>query len=237
MSLLNTPLSDQEIDHLNRFLLERIPVAEAELSEGGVDEGVLDISELDGFLTAIISGPRPVMPSEWLPVVWGEFEPEWASAEESESIISLVLRHMNDIVNTLTEAPEEFEPIVLEVEVEEEDETVTSVEEWCLGYMKGVGLAADAWHSAGEEVMEMLFPIVIFTTREGRNGLAELDAEELATLKRSIPTAVRKLHAYWMARGGMATLQEPFTHTEPRVGRNDPCICGSGKKFKKCCLH
>ena len=24
---------------------------------------------------------------------------------------------------------------------------------------------------------------------------------------------------------------------EPRVGRNDPCPCGSGKKFKKCCMN
>lgn len=23
----------------------------------------------------------------------------------------------------------------------------------------------------------------------------------------------------------------------PKVGRNEPCPCGSGKKFKKCCLH
>ncbi|WP_317451590.1 SEC-C metal-binding domain-containing protein [Methylobacter psychrophilus] len=22
-----------------------------------------------------------------------------------------------------------------------------------------------------------------------------------------------------------------------KVGRNDPCPCGSGKKYKKCCLH
>jgi hypothetical protein len=29
--------------------------------------------------------------------------------------------------------------------------------------------------------------------------------------------------------------QEPFVSTVPRVGRNDPCPCGSGKKFKKCC--
>lgn len=26
-----------------------------------------------------------------------------------------------------------------------------------------------------------------------------------------------------------------FYNTEPKVGRNDPCPCGSGKKFKKCC--
>jgi len=231
MSLLNTPLSDQEIDKLNQFLLARIPEEEEAMAEG-VDEGVLDISELDGFLTAIISGPRPILPSEWLPVLWGAFEPKWASAEESEAIISLVLRHMNGLVNTLTEAPTEFEPIVLEVE--EGEATVTSVEEWCLGYMKGVGLSTDAWRQAGDEVMEMLFPIMVFTTSEGRNSLAGLEADELATLKRSIPTAVCKLHAYWMARAGS---HEPFTHSEPRVGRNDPCICGSGKKYKKCCLH
>ncbi len=233
MSLLNTPLSDQEIDRLNRFLLERIP--EEETIADGADEGVLDISELDGFLTAIISGPRPIVPSEWLPVVWGAFEPEWGSTEESEEIISLVLRHMNGIVTTLTEAPKEFEPIVLEVE--EDDMTVTSVEEWCLGYMKGVGLSTDAWRHAGEEVMEILFPIMVFTTEEGRNSLSSLDADELATLKRSIPTSVRKLHAYWMAKGVTASSVGTVVHSEPQVGRNDPCICGSGKKFKKCCLH
>ena len=30
---------------------------------------------------------------------------------------------------------------------------------------------------------------------------------------------------------------ETFMHETPPVGRNDPCPCGSGKKFKKCCLH
>jgi hypothetical protein len=29
----------------------------------------------------------------------------------------------------------------------------------------------------------------------------------------------------------------PLVRTEPKLGRNDPCFCGSGKKFKKCCLQ
>lgn len=29
---------------------------------------------------------------------------------------------------------------------------------------------------------------------------------------------------------------EPYVRSEPKVGRNDPCPCGSGKKYKKCCL-
>jgi len=27
----------------------------------------------------------------------------------------------------------------------------------------------------------------------------------------------------------------PYVRVEPKVGRNDPCVCGSGKKYKKCC--
>ena len=28
---------------------------------------------------------------------------------------------------------------------------------------------------------------------------------------------------------------EPVIRSEDKVGRNDPCICGSGKKYKNCC--
>lgn len=33
------------------------------------------------------------------------------------------------------------------------------------------------------------------------------------------------------------TPRQPFVREEPRVGRNDPCPCGSGKKYKKCCMN
>lgn len=39
--------------------------------------------------------------------------------------------------------------------------------------------------------------------------------------------------AQW--RGG-AQLPEPYVRDAPKVGRNDPCPCGSGRKYKKCCL-
>lgn len=29
----------------------------------------------------------------------------------------------------------------------------------------------------------------------------------------------------------------PFVRLGPKIGRNDPCPCGSGKKYKKCCLE
>ncbi|MDO4839758.1 MAG: YchJ family metal-binding protein [Desulfovibrionaceae bacterium] len=35
--------------------------------------------------------------------------------------------------------------------------------------------------------------------------------------------------------GGVPLVPEPYRKAEPKVGRNDPCPCGSGKKYKKCC--
>jgi hypothetical protein len=35
----------------------------------------------------------------------------------------------------------------------------------------------------------------------------------------------------------VAPWTEEFMSPIPKIGRNDPCPCGSGKKFKKCCLH
>ena len=39
----------------------------------------------------------------------------------------------------------------------------------------------------------------------------------------------------WRFLDGMPGKQEPYRREEPKVGRNDPCPCGSGKKHKKCC--
>ena len=36
-------------------------------------------------------------------------------------------------------------------------------------------------------------------------------------------------------KGGEKPKKKPVKRAEPKVGRNDPCHCGSGKKYKKCC--
>lgn len=39
----------------------------------------------------------------------------------------------------------------------------------------------------------------------------------------------------WKFLDAQAVHFGPYRRAEPKVGRNDPCSCGSGKKFKKCC--
>jgi uncharacterized protein len=45
-----------------------------------------------------------------------------------------------------------------------------------------------------------------------------------------------KINAFWMAQRRRQHLgSQPQRRDAPKVGRNDPCSCGSGKKYKKCC--
>ncbi|MGM0594127.1 MAG: UPF0149 family protein [Pseudomonadota bacterium] len=233
MNTLDTPLNDQELDTLDTFLLERFPDEQVAKVSDDDNTGILNISELDGFMSAIISGPLALTPEQWLPVVWGDFEPKWRDRAESEAMVSLLLRHMQDIATLLREAPERFNPIVLERE--EAEGVTTVVDDWCLGYMKGVALAQEGWREGGEAVMEMMFPILLFSSEKSRERLAGIEPEEVEVLKRSLGASARKVYAFWQARrsGAVST----FSHTAERPGRNDPCPCGSGRKYKKCCLH
>jgi SEC-C motif domain protein len=44
-----------------------------------------------------------------------------------------------------------------------------------------------------------------------------------------------KEEGQWRFLDARGVKQEPFKRQEPKLGRNDPCACGSGKKVKKCC--
>ena len=69
--------------------------------------------------------------------------------------------------------------------------------------------------------------------------MAAFEHEEIDPIAPAIPA----LDPYSLSLGPMGGLDapeddesiEPFVRPEPKVGRNDPCICGSGKKYKKCC--
>lgn len=233
MNLDPTPLNDEELDWLDQFLLDRI---DEDADTEGKNEGVLDVSQLDGLLTALVSGPVVVPPSRWLPEVWGDFEPEWKNAQEFETVFMLLIRHMNGIAAALMTQPEDFEPLFMERVVD--GKTYTIVDEWCEGYMQGVSLTADRWQAEGLTMDLMLMPIRAFTSETDWQGHELSSDAEIENLHNAITRNVREIHAYWLARReANVPPPAPVRRTGPSVGRNDPCPCGSGKKFKKCCLH
>ena len=230
---LSDPLSDEELERLQTILLDRV---DEEAVTDGKDEGVLDVSELDGLLTAIVSGPVTIVPSRWLPAVWGDFEPTWHSLDDYGAFMSMLMRHMNSIAETLIEDPEAFEPMFLERIWK--GKSVVVVDEWCEGYMRGIRLAADEWGAAAPEITDLLTPIRAFTEDTNWQAHDLADSKQVEKLRDAIAPNVRAIHAYWLARRAQdAPSAAPFRRSTARVGRNDPCPCGSGKKYKKCCLQ
>ena len=54
----------------------------------------------------------------------------------------------------------------------------------------------------------------------------------------AIVPALVGIHAYWAKQRGTRAgelANAPVRRASPKVGRNDPCPCGSGRKFKHCC--
>jgi uncharacterized protein len=101
-SKISSPLSDDELEELDRFLL----------SEAASDETML-LDMLDGYLTAIVIGPTTILPSRWLPGMWGpseDDEPRFETPEQAQRILELVMRHMNGIAWTLQYDPDAFDP-------------------------------------------------------------------------------------------------------------------------------
>lgn len=233
MQDLTKPLDDSELERIEQFLLDRV---DDDADTEGKDEGVLVISELDGMFTAIVSGPVTIVPSRWLPALWGDFPPVWKNDKEFHEIVSMLARHMNSIAAWLMEEPESFEPMFMERTVK--GKTYTIVDEWCEGYRRGMILAAEEWQAGGIEMSELLAPILAFTSETGWRAHDLQSRKETDNVRRAITPNARAIHAYWLQRraDGKSPATPPH-RAQPPVGRNDPCPCGSGKKYKKCCLH
>ncbi|AXF58655.1 UPF0149 family protein [Leclercia sp. J807] len=218
------PLNETEMEWLEETLM----------TYGHDDESVMDVSELDGMLTAVLSGPVVVEPDRWLVAVWGGEKniPRWKNEREMNRFIDLCFKHMNDIAERLSDYPDQFEPMFGMNDVD--GQTYTVVEEWCFGYMRGVALTD--WSSLPESLRADLDLIALHGSEENFERLDSFSEEAFQQSIEGIRPAALRLYNYWIANPQEPVTQQPVINGT-KVGRNDPCPCGSGKKFKNCCLH
>jgi uncharacterized protein len=155
--------------------------------------------------------------------------------------MSLMLRHMNSIVAEFEADPTSFEPIVDVMTIDESEFAVG--ETWALGFTRGVELARAAWQPLYDsaDMADALRILRVLGSEDVSDEEMDLvdDPHEHAELTRQLPGALAAIHAFWLPYRAMAyaesTLGTSVRRTEPKVGRNDACPCGSGRKFKKCC--
>ncbi len=109
---------------------------------------------------------------------------------------------------------------------------------WCGGFLDGVELSEAGWHDSAdpEDVEELLFPIYALAGELSEAERARFSAAGWRKLvldaERELPQLLRRLRDYWaIVRQPPATVR----HASRKPGRNEPCTCGSGRKYKHCC--
>jgi uncharacterized protein len=231
---LMTPLSEDELDELERFLLsELVP-----------DDGmVLEI--LDGYLTAIVIGPTTLQPSQWLPGIWGpaaEDTPQFETTEQAQHILELILRHCNGIIWSLQNDADAFEPLIDGTTYPGDEREYFEGDAWAFGFMQGVELCRPDWQPLFDDVQGQAILRSLYLL--GADDVSPEDAalirssSQREALAKTISADVAAIYRYWLPH--RKTVHErkiaAIDHrATPKIGRNDPCPCGSGKKFKKCC--
>jgi uncharacterized protein len=166
------------------------------LSDHAPDDS-MGLSDLDGFLNGVVVGPELILPSEWLPVIWGGDEPEFETEAEMRTVLGAIMGRYNEIIACLDSEPENFEPIFMEGP---EDEMIAS--DWAAGFLDAVALRTKAWEPLIEydRARMMILPILML------NGDAELDAghdsaldqeQFLAEVPDIIPACVAGIHEFW----------------------------------------
>lgn len=231
---LMAPLSEEELDELDGFLLSDI----------ASDETML-LDTLDGYLAALAVGPVTLLPSRWLPGIWGptaEDAPAFETTEQAQHIFSLLLRHLNGIVWSLQHDADTFEPLFETMVYPGDPHEYLTGEGWASGFMQGIALCRPDWQPLLDDPVagQALRPIYLL-------GADEVTEEEEALtrwppqreeLTKQIPASLGVIYRFWLPyREALhqRTVASAVERHRPKVGRNDPCPCGSGKKFKKCC--
>lgn len=178
------PLNEEELEWLDDTL-----------TRYGNDDSVLDVSELDGMLTAILSAPTMIALADWQAAVWGSEKqlPHWESAQEKQRFNDLASQHLNDIAERLRHAPDQFEPLFGFREVDGNEYTI--VEEWCFGYMRGVALSD--WATLPEALQTALDAIALHGDEANIAKLEQMTEEEYETSQAAIGPAALELHGYW----------------------------------------
>ncbi len=214
------PLTEAELDRLETLL-----------ATPETDEGALPLDALQGFLCAVVSSPREIAQEFWISSALGE-------TEANNEILDLLARFKDNIALRLQRG-EGVEPLLYPVDEESEE---LDYETWCQGYVEGMDLSETAWEEAApdeEELDDLLMSVLVLSgaLEEDEDLRAELglNAREEAKLMRTcaerLPDVVQEIYDYWAA---VRLKPETITREGPRIGRNDPCPCGSGKKYKQC---
>lgn len=208
----------------------------------------LDMLMLDGYLAGVLVQPRVVPIDEWLPPVF-DFErralPEGADAAWLARIKTLIERR-RDALNAGISEDGFFDPVIVDVDqlppVSEYEQQASPVSRALMPWSAGFQWAQecfpdleDTTEDAVGAALSRIYRHLPAEADEDKALIAVLEREQpLKDLDDGIADLVNATVELWDLTAKQRFAVATIKRDTPKLGRNDPCHCGSGKKFKAC---
>jgi len=178
-----------------------------------------------GAFAAFATMPERLAPSCWFDLVLGSTSFE--SFDERREVIDKLMQLCCEVMDHMGHATHA---------VCANADNAEAVRDWAFGYLCVVAFD-DSFEDAFTSSALVALHILV------KPELApEVDNEKLRTLRVELPDLVTALYLYFRPARRASALRDrgPLERSVPiqaaaRAGRNDPCPCGSGKRFGRCC--
>lgn len=225
-------------------------VIEQVFPEGtGVGDRQPNYDGLHGYLTAIICAPTPVQPMEWMLDLCEAYHLEFTEQQYFTALMQALLKFHNELALALAEG----RPYLPEAEdIASAPIGTTAMELWCDGFLRGIMFNEVEWFDLeDDEVLEevessmALISAIAMRELQDKTLSPEAFSEKMGLVQSLLPKAVLTL--YDLARSEhyahlLESMEDDWEpHPQPaastKIGRNEPCPCGSGLKYKKCCIN
>ena len=207
----------------------------------------VDAVILDGYLAGVIVQPVQIEPEQWLPPIFGtegmpDGDTQGWSAKQHERLIQLVTRRKDEIRRGILEEGW-FDPIIPMIEEEdgapaEGKAAMEGLGYWAAGFEWALANFPQLEEAALAGVPDLLDSIWRHLPEQDETQQAMTKALDDEHPLKSMDEAIEALvfDVVDLAQIGIAEAHkvETVVRDEPKVGRNDPCPCGSGRKYKQC---
>lgn len=236
-------MSDEAFEALEEILTSEL-----------VPEDCMDLEMLDGFLAGVLLSPRVIPVERWLPAVWSAHEDgvSFGSGSAVQRAIHLVLSYYNELATTIGLDEEDetcWEPFCF---APADGDAIGLGDEWIEGFAQGLdlwpqdwrqGLSEDTLEAVEVTLDEVLAPWKQLDNEDGTTQPAladsETDDETRLGWLTAVGEGVNDIASHWrdlgLASAQPVAVELPRAAAKAGPGRNDPCPCSSGLKYKKCC--
>lgn len=214
------------------------------LPERSTPGGAFTYHETQGFLFTVAASPEVVPPSEWVPIVFGGEVP--ALGQRAGRVMDELIEMYNDVVRQMS-----ADRVRLPEDCSFRDDLLANLEpdapvrQWSHGFLHGHNWLEEAWdvpvpEEFDQELGAVLLGLSFFSSRR----FAEQAVVEFSNKKgKLVEMAELARRTFDDSMDGYAKLGDVLRRAlvkappapTPKVGRNEPCPCGSGKKYKRCC--